>query len=72
MKLKPSPWDWINKLSVNVIDEEDGTATIVIDWDETDEELTEWTGWGEEKQKEFIYSVLQSAVNSFREIEDGV
>jgi hypothetical protein len=43
--------DWVNKLHVEVIDEEDGGCTIQIDWDDTDPDLEEWSSWGEEGQR---------------------
>jgi hypothetical protein len=53
--------NWVNKLKIQVIDEEDGGCTIQIEWDDTDPDLTLWTSWGEEGQKEFILNALRIA-----------
>lgn len=53
---------WIEKLKVECIDEEDGTMTIRIDWDETDPDLEYWTSLGEEGQKNFIIDALYNAL----------
>jgi hypothetical protein len=38
------PAGWVHKLHIEVIDEEDGSGTIAIEWDETDPDLRllEW------------------------------
>jgi hypothetical protein len=42
--------EWVKKLQIEVIDEDDGSATIQIDWDENDPDLQWWTQLGEEGQ----------------------
>ena len=54
---------WVNKLQLEVKDEEDGSCTIVIEWDENDSDLAEWTSWGTEKQRAFVIEALSSAVS---------
>lgn len=54
---------WIEKLNLEVIDEEDGGCTIVIEWDENDPDLAEWTSWGEEGQKSFVMDSLRYALD---------
>lgn len=54
--------DTIFKLDVNFIEEEDGSGTIQIQWDETDADLQWWTNPGEEKQKQFIIDALTAAI----------
>jgi hypothetical protein len=54
--------DTIFKLDVNFIEEEDGSGTIQIEWDETDADLQWWTNLGEEKQKQFIMDALTAAI----------
>lgn len=54
---------WVNKLQLEVRDEEDGSCTIIIEWNEDDPDLAEWTSWGPEKQKAFVIEALSSAVN---------
>jgi len=62
--------NWVNKLQIKVIDEEDGGCLIQLDWDGTDPELAEWTSWGEERQKAFITESLRSALDGF--VDDGL
>jgi hypothetical protein len=57
--------NWVNKLHFEVIDEEDGSCTIHIEWDEADSGLAEWVAWGEEKQKSFILDALTNALNCY-------
>lgn len=59
---KPSS---INKLRIECIDEEDGSMTIHIEWDETDPDLQWWTDLGPENQKAFIIDSLYSAVECY-------
>lgn len=54
--------DTIFKLNVNFIEEEDGSGTIQIEWDETDADLQWWTNLGEEKQKQFLMDALTAAI----------
>jgi hypothetical protein len=56
--------DSIFKLQLEVIDEEDGSGTIHIEWDETDSELTWWTSMGAELQEKFILDSLHAAINN--------
>ena len=55
----------INKLQINFIEEEDGTGTIHIEWDEIDPDLQWWTDLNEEGQKSFILDALQQALGSY-------
>jgi hypothetical protein len=57
--------NWVNKLQIEVVDEEDGGCTIHIEWDETDPELEQWTSWGEEGQKSFIIDALTDALECY-------
>jgi hypothetical protein len=59
-----SKLSWIEKLTINCIDEEDGTMSIQIDWDENDPDLAEWTSWGPEGQEAFILDALRTACAS--------
>jgi hypothetical protein len=54
--------DSIFKLNVKFIEEEDGSGTIQIEWDETDADLQWWTNLGEKKQKQFIMDALTAAI----------
>jgi len=54
--------DTVFKLQCTFIEEEDGSGTIHIEWDETDADLQWWTNLGEEKQKQFITDALTAAI----------
>jgi hypothetical protein len=56
---------WVNKMTIECIDEVDGGMSIRFDWDETDPELAMWTGWGEEGQKAFVLDVLHRATEYY-------
>ena len=51
----------INKLKIEFIDEEDGSATIHIEWDENDPDLQWWTDLGPEGQESFMIDALYEA-----------
>lgn len=61
--------NWIEKLTLQITDEEDGGCTIHIDWDETDPDLVEWTSWTEELQRKFIIDALYNAIECFTKDE---
>jgi hypothetical protein len=52
------PASWVYKLHIEVINEEDGSATIQIEWDETDPDLDYWNSLGKEGQEKFIMDAL--------------
>jgi hypothetical protein len=52
---------WIDKLTIEFIEEEDGSGTIQIEWDEADSELDYWNDLGKEGQEKFIMDALQSS-----------
>ena len=56
---------WVEKLKVEVIDEEDGGCIIHINWDDTDPDLEYWTNLGEEGQKSFIIESLTNALDCY-------
>ena len=56
--LKPSS---IEKLRIEFIEEDDGSGTIHIKWDEKDPDLQWWTDLGEEGQKSFMIDALYEA-----------
>lgn len=60
--LKPNS---IEKLQIEFIDEEDGSATIRIDWDDTDPDLQWWTDLGPEGQETFIIDSLREALDCY-------
>jgi len=62
--------DTIFKLDVNFIEEEDGSGTIQIEWDETDADLQWWTNLGEELQKQFMIDALTAAIEKALPDED--
>jgi hypothetical protein len=53
--------NWIEKLKLECIDEEDGTMSINIEWDENDPELDYWTSLGPQGQEKFILTALRNA-----------
>ena len=57
--------NWVNKLQVTVIDEEDGGCIIRIDWDDADPDLEYWTNLGEKGQKSFIIEALTNAIDCY-------
>jgi hypothetical protein len=67
---KTSSWDMLNpssieKLKIECIDEDDGSMTIHIEWDENDPDLQWWTNLGPEGQEEFIMTALREACASY-------
>lgn len=52
----------VEKLKVDYIEEEGGSGTIRIDWDETDPDLQWWNDLGENGQKSFILDSLHHAL----------
>lgn len=54
----------INKLQIDFIEEDDGTGTIHIEWDDADPDLQWWTDLGKEGQKSFILDALQQVLGS--------
>ena len=57
--------DSINKLQIECIDEEDGSMTIRIDWDDTDPDLQWWTDLGPENQETFIIDSLRETLDCY-------
>ena len=67
---KTSSWDMLNlnsieKLQIECIDEEDGSMTIHIEWDENDPDLQWWTDLGAKGQEEFMMTALREACASY-------
>jgi hypothetical protein len=52
------------KLDIKYIEEEDGSGTIQIEWDEEDADLQWWNNLGEEKQQQFILDALTAAISN--------
>jgi hypothetical protein len=57
--------NWVNKLKIEYIEEDDGSGTIQIEWDNTDPDLQYWADLGEEGQKTFILDSLQQALDCY-------
>jgi hypothetical protein len=53
----------VEKLKIQFLEEEDGSGTIHIDWDDTDPDLQWWNDLGEPGQKSFILDALQQALD---------
>ena len=67
---KTSSWDMLNpssieKLKIECIDEDDGSMTIHIEWDENDPDLQWWTDMGPEGQETFIIDSLYAALECY-------
>jgi hypothetical protein len=52
----------VEKLNIDFMEEEDGSGTIRIDWDEKDPDLQWWNDLGEDGQKSFILDSLHHAL----------
>ena len=61
----------ILKLDIKWIEEEDGSGTIHIEWDEDDADLQWWTDLGEERQQQFMINALEVAVENALNNEDS-
>jgi hypothetical protein len=57
--------DSINKLHIECIEEDDGSMTIHIEWDETDPDLQWWTDMGPEGQETFMINALREACDCY-------
>lgn len=57
--------NWIEKLTLECIDEPDGSMTIHIEWDENDPDLDYWNSLGPKGQEEFILTALRKACAIF-------
>jgi len=57
--------EWVKKLQIECIDEDDGSMTIQIDWDETDPDLQWWTQLGKEGQETFVIDALWAALECY-------
>lgn len=56
---RASKWaEWVYKLNLKLINEEDGSLTMSFTWDETDPDLDYWNDLGEEGQKKLIMDGL--------------
>lgn len=55
----------INKLSIECVDEPDGTMTIHIEWDEKDPDLAYWTSLGAKGQENFVLTALREACSAY-------
>jgi len=59
------PASWVYKLNLECVDEEDGSMTIHIEWNELDPDLAYWTSLGSEGQEEFIMTALRNALEQY-------
>ena len=57
--------EWVKKLQIECIDEDDGSMTIQIDWDQNDPDLQWWTQLGEEGQKTVVIDALWAALECY-------
>ena len=61
---------WVQKLHIEVIEEEDGSGTIAIEWDETDPDLDYWNSLGKEGQEKFIMDALRASLKNLEITND--
>jgi len=61
--------NWIEKLKLECIDEDDGGMSINIEWDENDPDLDYWTSLGPEGQEEFVLTALRNACAAYTDTE---
>lgn len=57
--------DWVSKLNIEFIEEEDGSATIFIEWDKKNPDLDYWNSLGEKGQQKLIMNGLMKACENF-------
>jgi hypothetical protein len=57
--------EWVKKLQIECIDEDDGSMTIQIDWDQNDPDLQWWTQLGKEGQEAFVIDALWAALECY-------
>ena len=57
--------EWVKKLQIECIDEDDGSMTIQIDWDQNDPDLQWWTLLGKEGQEAFVIDALWAALECY-------
>jgi len=57
--------EWVKKLQIECIDEDDGSMTIQIDWDQNDPDLQWWTDLGPKGQEDFIVDALWDALECY-------
>jgi len=57
--------NWIKKLTIECIDEEDGSMSINIEWDETDPDLAYWNSLGKEGQEKIFLDALSDSIKKY-------
>lgn len=57
--------NWIEKLTIECIDEEDGSMSINIEWDETNPDLAYWNSLGKEGQEKFFLDALSDSIKKY-------
>lgn len=55
--------NWFTKLQLEVVDNEDGSANLIFEWDENDPELNYWNSLTNEEREKFIIDALKNSVN---------
>lgn len=61
----------ILKLHIEFIEEDDGSGTIYIEWDEKEPDLQWWTNLGEKRQQAFIVNALKVAIQQALNTEES-
>jgi hypothetical protein len=55
---------WFEKIQCVTEENDDGSLNVIFSWDENDEDLQLWNELGEEKQKEWVLTALESAIKT--------
>jgi hypothetical protein len=55
---------WVNKIEIEVQENDDGSCNLLFMWDEKDPDLQLWTELGEEKQREFFLEVFENTLKT--------
>ena len=50
--------NWFTKLQLEIVDNEDGSANLIFEWDENDPDLSYWTSLTNEEREKFIIDAL--------------
>lgn len=55
-------FDWVKKLKLEIVDNEDGSANLIFEWDEKDPDLDYWNSLTNEQRESFIMKSLEDTV----------
>jgi hypothetical protein len=55
-------FDWVKKLKLEIVDNEDGSANLIFKWDEKDPDLDYWNSLTNEQRESFIMRSLEDTI----------